>query len=313
MWKLKVLIQWLLAGLPKGEAINHLLQRARGSLSYDNIAARIPEMAREFDRVNKQVSLSGVIVVEIGTGWDAIATLMMYMMGAATIYTFDHVRHMRYGLVRHVLNALQARMGEVQAITGIALAVLQERLDRLKPASNLDDLLQRAGIVYRAPADATATALPGRSVDVVFSYGVLEHVSEAVLTNLMEESRRILKPNGIAYHTIGLGDHYAREGKVSGVNFLKYPEGLWRFFVKNNISYHNRLRERQFLDIFRGLGAQPTVVVHTIHPGDLEALKTMKVHKDFAGMTAQELAVFSTSIVLRFDEAVAAAPSNPQA
>jgi hypothetical protein len=87
---------------------------------------------------------------------------------------------------------------------------------------------------------------------------------------------------------------------VSGVNFLKYRPGLWRLFCQNKIMFHNRLRERQFLEVFRSHGASARVLRHTIRPEDLEALKTLKVHESFAGMTSEELAVFRTTIVFSF-------------
>jgi len=74
-------------------------------------------------------------------------------------------------------------------------------------------------------------------------HAVLEHVPEAVLDGLVLESKRILRPGGCFYAYVGLHDHYACfDRRISKVNYLKYPEWAWRTFIKNNISYHNRLR-----------------------------------------------------------------------
>ena len=143
--------------------------------------------------------------------------------------------------------------------------------------------------------------LPDNSIDLVYSYAVLEHVPESVIHGITLESKRILKQNGIAYHAIGTHDHYVSfDKRISKVNFLQYPEWLWRFFVKNKISYHNRLREKQFLEIFKSHGAKIKMISNKIDPSDLEILKTMKIDKRFAGMTHEELAVYYSEIILSF-------------
>ncbi len=117
----------------------------------------------------------------------------------------------------------------------------------------------------------------------------------------MIETKRILKPTGVAFHVIGLMDHYAKPGNgLSNVNFLKYPEPLWSFFVKNNISYHNRLREKQFIDIFQRFGATIRRVEHRIDVADLDALQHLKVDRMFAGMNPEELAVHHSEVTLSF-------------
>src|SRR5207249_3065951 len=105
----------------------------------------------------------------------------------------------------------------------------------------------------------------------------------------------------LMFHAIGLHDHYSGfDKRVSKVNFLKYPEWLWKFFVKNRISYHNRLREKQFLSIFESYGAKVEDIRNKIDPADLKRLETMKVNKYFAGMKAEELAVTYSEVMCSF-------------
>ena len=81
---------------------------------------------------------------------------------------------------------------------------------------------------------------------------------------------------------------------------MKYPEFLWSFFVKNKISYHNRLRERQFIDIFKEFGAKILWVEHEIDPSDIDCLKNMKIDKSFHGMSYEELAVTYSELIVQF-------------
>jgi len=304
VWRMKVLVQFLLALLPGGERINYLLQRLKGSHRPSRMARRILEMADELALVAESGRLGGGHVVEIGTGWDGIGAMMLYLLGARKVSTYDHVRHVRYKLARRAVEQIGANLPKIAAAASMAEETLAQRLRPLKEAGDLETLFQRAGIDYVAPGDGARTGLPAGSVDLVYSHAVLEHVYEKAVGELTVEARRVLAPGGVAFHLIGLGDHYASDRRgVSGVNFLKYRPWVWNLWVKNRISYHNRLREKQFIEIFQAHGATVRVARHLIRPKDLEALKTMDVDPTFAGMTREELAVFNTAVVLSFPEA----------
>jgi hypothetical protein len=79
---------------------------------------------------------------------------------------------------------------------------------------------------------------------------------------------------------------------------------LWAFFVKNKISYHNRLREKQFLDVFKSHGAKIKWIENKTDQADVEALKNMKIDKRFAGMTYEELAVHYSEVIMTFNDAL---------
>ena len=175
---------------------------------------------------------------------------------------------------------------------------VRARISALRAASTLDQLFGIAGIRYVAPGDAANTGLPEHTVDLLFSFALLEHVPEDVIVGLTLESRRVLRPRGICYHLIALGDHY-RTGH-GYVNFLKYPEWLWRILVKNKFSYHNRLREKQFVEMFKARGANVVDIRTQLDPADLKFLSSMTVDRQFAGMTPEELAPWRTEMVLDF-------------
>ena len=141
------------------------------------------------------------------------------------------------------------------------------------------------------------------SIDLVISNAVLEHVPAETIWALTRESRQLLRNSGIAYHFIGLHDHYAiLSDKLSNVNFLKYPQWLWSLFVLNDISYHNRLREKQFLEIFSACGASVIWLKNKTDSRDILALQGMKIDKSFQHLTLDELAVHQTEVILAFPE-----------
>lgn len=303
MWKVKVLIQFILSHIPMGEKINYMLQLANNSHSVEKTENRIAELVTSMKKINEFISLEGAEVVEIGTGWEPICSTLLYMMGVKTCYTYDHVPHLRFNLTEMVINSIENRLEEIARITEIPIATLEKRLSILKSCKTLEDFFWKTNIVYKAPGDASNTGLKVESIDLVFSHAVLEHVPEKVVIALTDEAKRILKKNGFTYHLIGLGDHYNDvDPKVTTVNFLKYSEPVWAFFVKNRISYHNRLREKHFFKIFENMGAKVVWSANVTIPEDLESLKTMKINKAFSSMTLEELAVYRTEMILSFNK-----------
>lgn len=288
-WKLKVLVQAVLAHLPGGEKINHQLQRSSGRARPDYVARRMAELAQAFDVLKAQHSIKDAVVVEVGTGWDALPTLCLSGEGAARIHTYDHVRHLRFDLVRDA------------AAAAVSFSPAWKSLAAVSSCEGLSDALESARVSYTAPGDAARTGLADNSVDIYFSYAVLEHVPEQAARDIFMEARRVLKLDGVFYAMIGLHDHYnGFDPRVSKINFLRYPEWLWRLMVQNKISYHNRLRERDFLDMLGECGAVMSVVNSTIDPADLEALNSMRIDRRFERFTPEELATTRTEIIARF-------------
>jgi len=303
MWKIKVLIQFFLSKLPMGEKINYILQRANKSHSEEKIKKRIISLVKAMRTIDKHVPLEGATVVEIGTGWEPICSILLYLMGVKVCHTYDHVRHLRFKLAEMLVRNIGNQLDEISKSSSISLSVLEERLSKLKTSTNLNDFLSKANINYHAPADASKTGLEEGSVDLVYSYAVLQAVPEKVIYDLTMESRRVLKKSGGAYHVIGLHDPYtAFDKNITRVNFLKYPESLWSFFIKNKISYNNRLREKQFLDIFKECGAKIVWLENKMDPNDIEYLKNMKIDKPFHGMSYEELAVYRTELIISFSQ-----------
>ena len=302
MWKIKVLVQFVLSKLPGGEKLNFFLQRINKSHNQEKIEGRIDGLIKSIKKVDEILPLHGTTVVEIGTGWEPICSTLLYLMGVKVCHTYDHLPHVRFQLIKVLLRSIENKLSDISIITGIPLDILNERLSIIKDSKSVGDFFSRSNTTYNAPGDGAKTRLDAGSVDLVYSHAVLEHIPEQVVFDLSTEAKRILKPAGIAYHLIGLHDHYVKfDKKITKVNFLKYPEYVWSFFVKNNISYHNRLRERQFLDIFGKCGANIVWLQNKIDHDDVDYLKGIKVDKFFSELTDEELAVYQTELILSFN------------
>jgi SAM-dependent methyltransferase len=298
-WKIKVLTQFILSRLPAGEQINYFLQILNGAHSDASISKRIRVIPERLGFLCKHRTVQDACVLEVGTGWEPLNPLLLYMLGAKEIHTYDHVRHMRLSLAKRCVAMLDGAIPTIAAAVSVEESFLRHRLEPLKSARTLAELLSRANIIYRAPADACQSGFADKSTDLFYSYAVLANVSRKVLEGLVKESARVLKPSGIAFHVIGCQDPYNGRG-VSKVDFLQYPEWAWKLFVQNRISYNNRMREKEYLSIFRSYGAEIVAVRSEIDPSDVERVRHMKVDKQFSGMTAEELAVQASVVIYRF-------------
>lgn len=70
--------------------------------------------------------------------------------------------------------------------------------------------------------------------------------------------------------------------------------------MKNKISYHNRMREKNFIDIFESLGTKTERQFVKIDQSAFIELEKMKINKRFSEMTHEELAVSGSGILLTF-------------
>ena len=300
-WRNKVYIQFVLAHLPQGEKVNFLLQKMNGRHNSQEAKGRIGKPIENVKFIRPHLNFEGSRVVEIGTGWLPVNTLVLYLCGAKEIHTYDHVRHLRLEVAQTAVEGLK---GEVAALSdGLSLPkdVILKRLSVFDGARDLETFFKRANINYVAPGDASKTGLAANSIDLVYSYAVLEHIPEDAIDAINVEVARVLKPAGVAYHGIGLHDHYVSADKrISKVNFLQYSEAWWKFFVKNKISYHNRLREKDFIERFEKSGARITARLSKTDPRDLEALKTMRIDPRFSRFTPEELAVTGSEVILTY-------------
>jgi hypothetical protein len=289
-WQVKALIQFVFAHVPFGERLNHLSQIANGSYSDASQLRVLLTQLSYIRRLNDRFSLPGKTVVEIGPGWQGTGTLALALFEVKRIYAFDNQPHLRLPLILRLVRTCLNNTGELSEQSGIPEEKLSSILRALSVASTLGEVLSLMNVTYVAPGDAGATGLTDSSVDMVFSYGVLEHISMDGLNAIARETARILKPSGRVCHNIGLHDHFHNAGLGNGVNFLRYPEWLWAFFCYNKILYHNRLRLPHYLQLFEQHGLRPTWMDTELLQLNLDAQRAIKVNERFAGLTETELA-----------------------
>lgn len=301
-WIYKALLQATLSLMPFGEYINYELQKMRGSNSPANVDSAFCHGIHMVKLLteNGLSSLKGLKLIEVGTGWLPTLPIMFSLLGAGKVYTFDHVRHLRLQLVKMTLLQVVRNFSEIGEDIGVSVNELKERSEKILLHADVDTLLCSMNIEYITPGDASYTNLSDDSIDLFFSHAVLEHIPERIVLHITREAFRTLKPSGLFYDLIGLHDHYVSfDKKISSINFLGYPEFVWRLLAKNKITYLNRLRNSQFIEIIENCGFNILYINAPIDGPSLELLEIMKIDKRFERFELEDLAVIKSEIIAR--------------
>jgi SAM-dependent methyltransferase len=293
-WKLKAHCMAVLSRTPGGRYAYNKLQAA---LKLNRLApeegirrgCEVIDLAAQAGQ-----SVRGRTVLEIGTGWRPFLPLLLWLAGSKRVVTIDVNPWLSEAYALETCRAIGEHLPLIADLLHADLTDLRARYEQgLQGKRTLHELLAAAGIEYRYPGDAARTMLPGESVDIVSSSNVLEHIPPDALLDIHTESLRILRPNGIVIHRVNPGDHYANADRsITTANFLRYSEREWRWYGGTGLSYHNRLRCYQHVELLGKAGF--TVVIDRVRldPRALAAIRTgqVPVHPDFSRYLPEQLA-----------------------
>jgi hypothetical protein len=248
-------------------------------------------------------SVSGKVILEVGTGRRLNVPIAFWLCGAAQIITVDLNRYLKPRLILEDLEFIRSHRTVVQELFGARARCdeFQRRLAvLLRDGLDVPELLAAARIEYLAPRDARKLPLGEEAVDYHVSNNVLEHIPPDVLRDILVEGKRVVRRDGLLAHRVDFSDHFAEvDARVSTVNFLRYSEDQWRRYAGNRYNYHNRLRidELESIVAHTGLviaGAQPE-----IDPAALQILEAgFALDARFAGKPMEVNATQTAMMVL---------------
>jgi SAM-dependent methyltransferase len=301
-WRLKGLAQKCLSSLPKGQSLNDRLQRRFGGLRHPerNIVGKLEDWKLSLRYLRDcGFSVLGSTLLEIGTGWYPTLPICFSLAGAKRVITYDIVRHIDADLTFRMIGALESHLDSIAEACGSPADEVHDRYRELLQTKNIHALLKCARVEFCAPADAGATKLAPDSIDLVYSNSVMEHVPKATIRDLMCESRRVLRPDGLALHNVACNDHYAHfDPGISFVNYLQYNESQWCKW-NNSLQYQNRLRAPEFLDLAMEAGLEVIYKRIFVRPGTREALTTFEIAPEFRRFSREDLAVTTVDFIAR--------------
>lgn len=226
--------------------------------------------------------LSNQIVLEVGSGWQPMIPILLSLAGAKKVYMTDLHPLMRKDTIDAADQAISENWAEI-------VARLPDAENRSGQARDLD---------YLAPCDCRNLPLPNGSVDIVLSRACLEHVPPEVIAAIFHEAHRILRPNGRMLHLVDYSDHWShRDPGITAVNFLRYPDWLFRLTCLHPQNYQNRLRHSQYVGMMEGQGFVVRKVRTQVSPTCRDTLATMRVAERFRRFTDEDLATMSSIIL----------------
>jgi SAM-dependent methyltransferase len=288
--------------MPGGRSLNDRLQRRFGELRQPerNILGKLEDWRLSLSYLRDgEFGVPGSTLFEIGTGWYPTLPICFSLAGARRIITFDIVRHIDVDLTFRMMAALECHLESIAEACGVSVDEVHDRYLELLQAKNIDALLKLARVEYFAPADARTTKLAPDSIDLVYSNSVMEHVPKDSIRDLMSESRRILRPGGLALHNAACNDHYAHiDPRISFVNYLQYSESQWRKW-NNSFQYQNRLRAPEFLDLATEADFEIILKRTCVRPGTREALANLEVASQFRRFSMEDLSMTTIDFIAR--------------
>jgi methyltransferase family protein len=304
-WKLKSLVQRTCAAVPFGrDDLYYGLQKTVGRARVQNPLEYFREAAAMVAELTEAgLPIQGARVMEVGTGLALDMPIAFYLCGAASVTTLDLNRYLRAERVSGTLAFIRAEAVAVRQALGEGAGpeMLEERLATLAGITTLTELLRRVPIVYRAPADAAHTHLPGRSIDAQVSFTVFEHIPAETLAGILVESTRLLAPSGLALHHVDLSDHFSHDdARISAINFLRFSEREWRGYAGNQFAYHNRLRAHEYRALYARSGHDILGWAPSVNEGALRTLtQGFPLAPEYRGMPPEELCISQIRILSR--------------
>lgn len=126
----------------------------------------------------------------------------------------------------------------------------------LKSRSSIENFtdLEKYGINYKAPFDASQTGFDEKIFDACISTNTLEHIPEPGIVEIFAELHRTIKDTGVVSARIDYSDHYAHtDNGITLLNYLKFSEANWEAY-NHKCHYQNRLRHYDYIRIFEESG-----------------------------------------------------------
>jgi SAM-dependent methyltransferase len=162
----------------------------------------------------------------------------------------------------------------------------------------MQERLKELRLVYLAPCDCRSLSLPADSLDVVTSRACLEHIPPDVLQDIFHESYRLLKRGGLACHWVDPSDHWEHQDKsLTRVNFLKYPDALFRWTSINPINYQNRLRHPEYVEMLGKAGFRLIREERQVDEASLRSLPHIRIAKRFRRFSYEDLATIDSLLL----------------
>lgn len=306
-WKLKAVIQNMIALMPNKEKVNYFFQKhvTKGvNLNDEYFEFKIGHSRDHINYFNKYGNTDvDKTIIELGSGWYPIIPLMMYLTNSGKVVSLDVQSWMnketQITAIKKVIDWHDN--GKIQKYFSSFDKTKWEKLQDISKNSSaytFDQINDIIGLTLMLK-DARSLDFKNQSIDFICSNNTFEHIYPEILTGILKEFKRVIKSDGVMSHFIDLSDHFAHYDKsITIYNFLKYSDKSWKV-IDNNIQPQNRLRFKNYRQIYHQL--QIPITEEEIRLGSINNLQKVKIHKDFKSLNDKELAISHGYIISKMN------------
>ncbi len=250
---------------------NRFGNRRRGSGRMpDYYADRVKRMLR----LNRQHGIvrDGDCIFELGTGWLHWEALTLRLFFDIKAVLYDVWDNRQLGGLKNYLRQLGPLLNNGFELSPEELQRAQSLIEAILKVESFAELYKLLGFEYVVESSGSLSRFADGSFQLVVSAGVLEHVDRGAVPAVIPQTRRILRPNGWAVHSIDTSDHLAHyDGRVSKKRYLSSSEFAWKWLWKNKVQEINRLQRGEWLELFKANGFD--LVEEEARPVDIGGLK----------------------------------------
>lgn len=278
-WWMKVGSKMVIYRLPIGDKF----WKSIGFFQFDQM--EVSEYAYQafqghFQRVSQEKHLApGFNSLELGPGNSLFSALICRSLGGDQTYLID---------------VDDFAIEDPKAYQEMTSYLEQQNLPspQIENSSSFSAIMEKCGGRYLTSGLASLKTIEDNSIDFLWSHAVLEHIRRAEFLEIMQETRRVIKDDGVCSHTVDLKDHLDQS-----LNNLRFKENFWESdFVDQSGIYTNRIRYSEMLDIFRQAGFE----VKTTQVNKWQSLPVPRtaLDKQFQDFSDDELCISEFSVVL---------------
>ena len=239
---------------------------------------------------NSGFTFRGSAVLELGTGWQPILPIIIFLMDPDILFMVDKHRLLDEISLRQTIAFLREKALFLEEKLSLSSGTVEKKLCRAATLQ-FEEILRYFRMEYLAPQDAVHINVPDARLDCIYSWTVLEHIPPAILTFIVKEFKRILRPGGLMVHTIDNSDHWShKDPTITAAHFLRFEDNVWKFFNSNPLDFQNRLRVFEYRDLFENLGFTIKTLSSNLDERALASLETMPVCSRYRGCDKKQLA-----------------------
>jgi len=296
MWQIKCIKDSVKAVLP----FQHQMRRLKDQmLGYTREPGKDRSTIRDGMVLIEWIgSVADAIVLEIGSGWQPMIPILFSLAGAKVFLT-DMYPLMRPETFRAALDAIRENRDEIIARIHLSPDALDHAVRPCRD-EEMERRLAELRLVYLAPCDCCSLAIESGAIDVVMSRAVLEHIPPNVIEGIFREAYRLLRPGGITLHLVDHSDHWShRDKRINAVNFLRYPDWVFRLTCINPQDYQNRLRHSQYRTLLESTGFVIKSEERSVDPQCLSSLSNMPITPKFRYFEAEDLATVNSILLAK--------------